>query len=161
MSHVALMLLIDEDSNWFKQPHFHNRVNDQTITKYIQDEPNFFIIVQDKDIIVGCIYIKLPTEEKECAGFGLLSVHSKYQRQGISKYLISQTESFLQHNSQSIKKIRIEVVNLQTHLLEIYKKMGFEVVGKCEWEDMGLSKSDVCVDSFFYILEKSIYIQQQ
>lgn len=53
------------------------------------------------------------------------------------------------------------MVNLQTHLLEIYKKMGFEVVGKCEWEDMGLSKSDVYVDSFFYILEKSIYIQQQ
>lgn len=75
-------------------------------------------------------------------------VDKDYRGQGIGKMLMEEIERRAKQRGQT-KKIKLEVVVKQEVALEMYKKLGYRLVGKQEKQ---LRSGDVYMDS--YLMEK-------
>lgn len=77
--------------------------------------------------IVGCVYIKVNTEEKK-AFVGSLCVYPTLQSQGLGKKLLEATEKIAKEAGCS--KLCVKVITVRKELVNWYEKMDFNFVGE-------------------------------
>jgi len=97
-------------------------------------------VAQAGDLIVGTITLYVPPNVSGCdwydrgdvAQFGQFGVRPTYQKLGIGSLLLSAVES--EAKARNISNLAMDTAEGAKHLIDLYKKRGFEFVGYADWE---------------------------
>lgn len=108
-----------------------------------ENPPSLALFAEIGEEIIGMVgsFTKDREKMKHIANVWGMYVNSEYRGQGIGRKLLESLIEELKNHSQ-IKKIRIGVVSSNTLAAELYKRLGFEVVGEF--------KKELFVDSKYY-----------
>ena len=137
---VSLVNLAYEDAHWFKQPRFYNRIDSNVAIS------NFIVGILD-NVIVGCLSC---TQDNGTATISMLSIHPQYQKRGLARQLFDHCCKLSMADI-----IQVEVVNLQEHLVQIYKSWGFLPTRTATWEEMGVDSSvNIKITSHFVVMQR-------
>ncbi|KAJ3035245.1 hypothetical protein HDU99_010612 [Rhizoclosmatium hyalinum] len=130
------------DSNWFKTPAIHNRTSQKQVAEYMTGR-DLFIVLEDGDATVATVKLVAPTDEQACSVMSLLAVHPTFAKMGVAKYLFKVMCGMAVYMDglepgAGWSRLTCEVINLQPHLLSIYKSWGFVETGvTMQWHQMG------------------------
>ncbi len=118
---------------------FHATWQDAATTLHRLNEGVPFIAKQDERI-VGTITLYVPPNVTGCewydrgdvACFGQFGVEPSLQRCGIGSRLLDAIEA--EAIAQSVPNLGLDTAEGATHLIEMYKRRGFQPVGFADWE---------------------------
>ncbi|KAJ3211723.1 hypothetical protein HDU82_005102 [Entophlyctis luteolus] len=163
-----LVSLINEaytDAHYFKAPKFYDRVNTESMQTYLKKD---FIIVVENTAGLICGTVRLypstssyvETQTKHC-GMSLLAVHPTVTRRGMGKYLFQVVQEYAlwlddQAPGQGWDLLQVEVVNLQEHLVRIYRAWGFAETGRLEWADTGVPADCLVLESHLVVMQRHL-----
>jgi len=106
-----------------------------------------FIIAEDGSTIAGCNYVEL---RGDSGYFGLLSIDPGYQGRGLGKDLVERAEDLCRSAGHSL--IRIRVLNHRTELPPFYEKLGYNIAGTEEVEQVPTAR----MPYHFVVMEKAL-----
>ena len=122
--------LIDTQSNYYKDVVMlrHDVLRKPiglTITQEdIEDDKNQYIIISlDNEEVVGCLFIKIVSQEN--VKFRQMAIAENDQHKGIGRAIISYAENFCQLN-----KYKIIELHARKSALNFYTKLGFQIIGE-------------------------------
>ncbi|KAI9173004.1 hypothetical protein H9P43_007135 [Blastocladiella emersonii ATCC 22665] len=167
---VALTNLAYEDSNWFKQPAFHQRTNPgeirASLTENTADEIRVVVDWPSPSASIpepaaGCATSAVGASGRPLAcamsvhrdaftrqpTLSQLAVHPLLHRRGLAKYMVECAArvggvAVTRDDPKVPRALLLEVINLQPHLLEIYGKFGFSENGRVRtWDEFGVPTS--------------------
>lgn len=105
-----------------------NRTTKQSLIEEITAPGGSYLKYTDEQgKIVGCVYIKLNTQEKY-AFVGCLCVHPTLQSQGLGKKLMTASEDVAKQ--AKCFKLCMKVLTVRNELIAWYEKLGFKYVGE-------------------------------
>lgn len=94
----------------------------------IEDDKNQQIIIAlDKEKAVGCLFLKIVSQDK--VKFRQMAIAEKYQHQGIGKSIIHFAENFCILNQY--KKIELHA---RKTAIDFYQKQHFQLIGEAFYE---------------------------
>jgi GNAT superfamily N-acetyltransferase len=106
-----------------------------------------FLLAESGGRLAGCNYVEL---RGESGYFGLLSVDPKHQGRGLGRILIRQAADFCRDAGCS--KIQIRVLNHRTELPPFYERLGYEIAGTEEVEQVATAR----LPYHFIVMEKPL-----
>eukprot|EP00735_Rhodelphis_limneticus_P003507 TRINITY_DN14987_c0_g1::TRINITY_DN14987_c0_g1_i1::g.25769::m.25769 TRINITY_DN14987_c0_g1::TRINITY_DN14987_c0_g1_i1::g.25769 ORF type:complete len:170 (-),score=16.91,sp/D0L3V5/MSHD_GORB4/30.08/2e-08,Acetyltransf_1/PF00583.19/1.4e-12,Acetyltransf_7/PF13508.1/4.1e-11,Acetyltransf_4/PF13420.1/5.3e-08,Acetyltransf_10/PF13673.1/5.7e-07,Acetyltransf_CG/PF14542.1/1.2e-06,Acetyltransf_3/PF13302.1/2.1e-05,Acetyltransf_8/PF13523.1/0.00037,Acetyltransf_9/PF13527.1/0.00058,FR47/PF08445.5/1.8e+03,FR47/PF0844 len=146
------------DSHYFKKPYGYDRITMEMAQDHFANPNGLYLVCTEESTgkILGSVEY---TRNHDSVYFGALSVDPPLQGHGIARKLIHAVEDLAR--SEGKKKCEICVVELQTHLLELYKKFGYSICGRAPWPADGpLAKDKLLKDEFinteFILMEKNL-----
>jgi ribosomal protein S18 acetylase RimI-like enzyme len=158
-------------SEEFKKPEHLQRITIERLKGELLDsDAKVFIIKAPQredsleEQVIGCIHFR-PAETDDFGNsqvgdasnvgyFGLLAVHPDYQHLGIATNLIDKVETYAA--TQGFKWMVIQVVNVQTALLEMYQGFGYEPTGEKPWHNDELLKPEFVGQVAFVVMTKTL-----
>lgn len=128
-----------------------DRTNYQEIEAALSKPDANFLVVQQQNRLVACIYV---AKEDIHAFIGFFSVHPDWQGKGLGKYLLAQAEIHAREIF-GINKLLMFVISQRTELISFYQRRGYQLTGQTEICPHGLGKPKVAGLTIDY-LEKTI-----
>ncbi|KAI9219432.1 hypothetical protein BC828DRAFT_406700 [Blastocladiella britannica] len=89
----------------------------------------------------------------------LLAVHPRLHGRGLAKYIMAlsvQISRIVACRERQSPRLVIEVVSVQSHLFDIYGKMGFEIVGKRTWDEFGVDPDMFTVECHLVLMQRQL-----
>jgi predicted GNAT family N-acyltransferase len=97
----------------------------------IEDDKNQYIIISlDNEEVVGCLFIKIVSQEN--VKFRQMAIAENDQHKGIGRAIISFAENFCQLN-----KYKIIELHARKTALEFYQKQNYQLIGE-EFNEVGI-----------------------
>jgi predicted GNAT family N-acyltransferase len=129
--------LIDTQSNYYKDvvmlrhDVLRKPIGLSISQEDIEDDKNQYIIISlDNEEVVGCLFIKIVSQEN--VKFRQMAIAENDQHKGIGRAIISFAENFCQLN-----KYKIIELHARKTALEFYQKQNYQSIGE-EFNEVGI-----------------------
>jgi predicted N-acetyltransferase YhbS len=142
---AAIMENINDAFAVEKQYFSNDRIDLAGVTEHLQK--GAFILAETGSELAGCVYVEL---RGDLGYFGLLSVATAFQGQGLGPRLITEAEDLCREAERKI--MYINTVNLRTELPPYYEKFGYRIVR----EDIPEQDPHALQPYSFIVMEKVI-----
>ena len=121
----------------------HDRTNVDHTKQMIEQEKMIFAISNDDvESPTGCVYLDLNCDKSQkMAELGMLCVKEDQGRKGIGMMLVTEAETRAKNHGCE----NMQLLNLSSHEVELpfktvldnwYKKLGYEIVGEVDFEEI-------------------------
>ena len=99
-----------------------DRISAETLRTML--ETGKFLLAEDSDGLVGCIFVELRGER---AYFGLLAVDPERQHGGLGRRLIVEVENYAR--AAGCRAMDLRIVNVRAELAPFYRRLGYVETG--------------------------------
>jgi N-acetylglutamate synthase-like GNAT family acetyltransferase len=113
-----------------------DRTNPATVRSLL--ERGNFLLAEDAQILVGCIYMELRGER---GYFGMLSIDPSRQGMGVGHQLVNAVEKYFR--DAGCKFSDMKIVNVRTELHTLYHRWGYADTGTGIYDDPAPTKIPV------------------
>ena len=103
------------------------RITESELVEILSDTNNTFLIVQEKDKIIGTVLL---TNKKTELYLGMLTISPELQNTGLGKKVLLAAEDFAR--SLGLPKITMTVITIREELIAWYQRNGYRDTGKRE-----------------------------
>lgn len=104
-------------------PHFFSEEEERDLIYYLENEIEYYFVVEHDKKIIGCGGINF-TDNKKTGKISWDIMHPIYQGKGIGTLLLHHRIEIL----KSIQSIETILVRTSQHVFEFYQKNGFELI---------------------------------
>jgi ribosomal protein S18 acetylase RimI-like enzyme len=104
------------------------RITVNKILELIGKKNNEILLAVTDDKIIGCVHLE--KINKKCH-LGMLSVDVNYQKEGIGKYLMNESEKYAKEVFRC-GEMEMKVIGQRKELIEYYIRQGYKLMGEKE-----------------------------
>lgn len=120
--------------------------NNETQAEWKNKIENMFFAIDEKDNLVGMVgcYQEKLTKQKHIANIVSFYINPNFRRQGLGRELIKTAIDFAK-TKKEIEKVQLGVITTQKPAIELYKSIGFVIIGE---QKMALKVDDKFYDEY-------------
>lgn len=136
---------------FFKKPEYYDRFTFQNVQDMIATSDSVFIVARENNEVCGSIYLHWEKTDSDLlvGKFSAVAVHSKYQKRGLGKLLVSSAEEYVLELAKSnteiegvdikavpIRNVAIQmgVISLRQDLFPWYESQGYATIEVLPWD---------------------------